>query len=79
MVAQIAADMLGVAIEDVTVKLADSTLPKAPAQGGSWTTATVGSAVHDVCLKVRRRLFGLARDMADSGLAGTATRRRCVC
>ena len=72
MVAQIAADMLGVAIDDVTVKSADSTLPNAPAQGGSWTTATVGSAVHDVCLKVRRRLFGLARDMADSGLASAS-------
>jgi xanthine dehydrogenase YagR molybdenum-binding subunit len=70
MVAQIAADMLGVSIDDVTVKLADSTLPNAPAQGGSWTAATAGSAVHDACLKVQRRLFGLARDMADSGLGG---------
>jgi xanthine dehydrogenase YagR molybdenum-binding subunit len=70
MVAQIAAGMLGVAIENVALKLADSTLPHAPVQGGSMTAATVGSAVHDACIKVRRRLFGLARDMADSGLTG---------
>jgi xanthine dehydrogenase YagR molybdenum-binding subunit len=69
MVAQIAAELLGVDLHDVSIKLADSTLPKAPLQGGSMTTATVGSAVHDACMKVRQRLFGLARDMADSGLA----------
>jgi xanthine dehydrogenase YagR molybdenum-binding subunit len=67
--AQVAADMLGVGIGEVTLKLADTDLPKSPVQGGSWTAATVGSAVHDACVKVRRRLFGLARDMSDSGLS----------
>jgi xanthine dehydrogenase YagR molybdenum-binding subunit len=71
MVAQIAADLLGLPIDAVSLKLADSTLPKAPVQGGSMTAATVGSAVYDACMRVRRRLHGLARDMADSGLAGT--------
>jgi xanthine dehydrogenase YagR molybdenum-binding subunit len=70
MVAQIAADLLGLSLDAVSLKLADSVLPKAPVQGGSMTAATVGSAVYDVCTKVRRRLYGLARDMADSGLAG---------
>jgi xanthine dehydrogenase YagR molybdenum-binding subunit len=72
MVAQVAAGMLGLSIENVALKLAESTLPHAPVQGGSWTAATVGSAVHDACIRVRRRLFGLARDMADSGLTGEA-------
>jgi xanthine dehydrogenase YagR molybdenum-binding subunit len=71
MAARIAADLLGVPMEDVALKLGDSSLPRAPMQGGSWTAASVGSAVHDVCLKVRQRLLGLARDMSDSGLAGT--------
>jgi xanthine dehydrogenase YagR molybdenum-binding subunit len=70
MVGQIAADLLGLSIDAVSLKLADSKLPKAPLQGGSMTAATVGSAVYDACMKVRRRLFGLARDMSDSGLAG---------
>jgi len=70
MVGQIAADLLGLTIDAVSLKLADSKLPKASLQGGSMTAATVGSAVYDVCMKVRRRLFGLARDMSDAGLAG---------
>jgi xanthine dehydrogenase YagR molybdenum-binding subunit len=70
MVAQIAGDLLGIAVDAVSLKLADSALPKAPVQGGSMTAATVGSAVYEASMKVRRRLYGLARDMADSGLAG---------
>ncbi len=70
MMSQIAADALGLPLDHVTFRLGDSQFPEAPVQGGSWTAATVGSAVHEVCGKVRRRLFGLARDMADSGIAG---------
>jgi xanthine dehydrogenase YagR molybdenum-binding subunit len=70
MIAQIAAELLGLSVDAVSLKLADSALPKAPVQGGSMTAATVGSAVYEACTKVRRRLYGLARDMADSGLAG---------
>ena len=44
--AQIAADTLGVPMDQVTVKLGDSSLPKAPVEGGSWTAASAGSAVQ---------------------------------
>src|SRR5215468_5433994 len=43
--AQIAADMLGLPVESVTVKLADSTLPTAQVEGGSWTAASVAHAI----------------------------------
>ena len=36
----VAADALGIAMRDVSVKLADSTLPKSPVEGGSWTAAS---------------------------------------
>ena len=50
---QIAAEALGLPIEDVTFKLGDSSLPKAPVEGGSFTAASVGSAVKAACDKVR--------------------------
>ncbi|HYC48606.1 MAG TPA: xanthine dehydrogenase family protein molybdopterin-binding subunit [Burkholderiales bacterium] len=70
MMSAIAAAALGLPGAHIAVKLGDSRLPRAPVQGGSMTAASVGSAVHDACDKVRRRLYGLARDMADSGIAG---------
>jgi len=60
---QIAAERLGLAIENVTFKLGDSALSKAPVEGGSFTAASVGSAVHAACGKLRERLFEIARTM----------------
>src|SRR5262245_5977466 len=67
---QVAAETLGLPIEDVTFRLGDSSLPNAPVEGGSFTAATVGTAVKKVCDKLRRKLFKLARDTKDSPLAG---------
>ena len=67
---QIAAESLGLPIEKVTFKLGDSWLPNAPVEGGSWTAATVGSAVLAVCDKLKTRLFLLARDLKKSPLIG---------
>jgi len=66
---QVAAETLGLPIENVTFRLGDSSLPNAPAQGGSFTAATVGTAVKRVCDKLRGKLFALARDAKDSPLA----------
>ena len=63
---QIAADALGLPIEKVTVELGDSTLPAAPVEGGSWTAASVGSAVKAACDKIRQRLRDLEARV-DSG------------
>jgi xanthine dehydrogenase YagR molybdenum-binding subunit len=68
---QIAADTLGLRVEDVTFKLGDSSLPMAPLQGGSWTASSVGSAVKEVCEKLREQLFTFARKMKGSPLAKT--------
>jgi xanthine dehydrogenase YagR molybdenum-binding subunit len=57
---QVAADTLGLPLEDVTFKLGDSALPLAPLQGGSWTAATVGSAVFGVCNDIKKKLLKLA-------------------
>jgi len=67
--AQIAADTLGMPIDDVLFKLGDSDLPLAPIQGGSWTMATVGSAVKVVCEDLSKSLFKLAKKMPGSPFA----------
>jgi xanthine dehydrogenase YagR molybdenum-binding subunit len=66
---QIAAETLGLAIDDVTFILGDSSLPPAPIEGGSWTAASVGPAVQGACAAVREKLFELARDLDDSPFA----------
>ena len=58
---QIAAETLGLPISTVTFELGHSALPTAPIEGGSWTAASVGSAVKAACEKVRGRLSDLAR------------------
>jgi xanthine dehydrogenase YagR molybdenum-binding subunit len=69
MATQIAAEMLGVPIYNVTTKLSDSTFPQAPVEGGSWTTASLGCAVREACLGIRRELLRLAQQIDRSPLA----------
>ena len=58
--AQIGADALGLRMEDVTVKLGDSSLPEAPVQGGSWTAASAGAAVAEACETLAGKLLAAA-------------------
>jgi xanthine dehydrogenase YagR molybdenum-binding subunit len=67
---QIAAEALGLPLENVAFGLGDSSLPQAPVEGGSFTAATVGSAVKAVCDQVREKLFKLAQKVENSPLAG---------
>ncbi len=68
--AQVTADMLGLPIDNVTVKLGDSTLPHAEVEGGSWTAASVAHAIAATADEVRKELLALARKMPGSLLAG---------
>ena len=67
--AQVAADMLGLPLENVSVKLGDSTLPQSPVEGGSWMAASVSNAIATTCDAVREELLRLAKKMPDSPLA----------
>ena len=69
-VALVAADMLGVPIDNVTVKLADSSLPMAQVEGGSWTAASIAHAILNAADDIRKELLGLAQTMPDSPLGG---------
>jgi xanthine dehydrogenase YagR molybdenum-binding subunit len=68
--AQVAADTLGLPIENIAVKLGDSTLPQAPVEGGSWMAATASHAIVATAEEVRKELLSLAKATKDSPLAG---------
>ncbi|MDB5980121.1 MAG: hcrA 1 [Pseudomonas sp.] len=60
---QIAAASAGVAMDDVTFVLGDSSLPAAPLQGGSFTVSSVGTAVQQACEVLRGKLLDAAREI----------------
>ena len=59
---KIAADAMGIPGSKITFQLGDSALPPGPGQGGSATTASLGSAVHDVCVSLKKKLVELVKD-----------------
>jgi xanthine dehydrogenase YagR molybdenum-binding subunit len=67
--AQVAADTLGLPIENISIKLGDSTLPQAPVEGGSWMAASASHAVVTTADEIRKGLLVLARAVKDSPLA----------
>jgi xanthine dehydrogenase YagR molybdenum-binding subunit len=68
--AQIGAEMLGLPLDKVKVKIGDSDLPVAPVEGGSWTAASVGSAVMEACDGVRKELLSRAGKLKNTPLDG---------
>ncbi len=53
---QVAADLLGLPIDHVEMKLGDSALPPASGSGGSWGAASAGSSVYLACEQLREML-----------------------
>jgi xanthine dehydrogenase YagR molybdenum-binding subunit len=68
--AQIAAEMLGLPLEKVNIRLGDSDLPAAPVEGGSWTAASAGSAVMEACDGIRKELLKRAAAVKNAPLSG---------
>jgi xanthine dehydrogenase YagR molybdenum-binding subunit len=65
----IAAEYLGLKPEQVKFELGDTKFPRAPAQGGSQTTSSVGSAIYETASVIKRKLLDLAKKDAASPLA----------
>jgi xanthine dehydrogenase YagR molybdenum-binding subunit len=66
----IAAESLGVAPNKIKFELGDTKLPQAPVQGGSFTTASVGSAAQGAAENIKQKLFEMAQREANSPFAG---------
>jgi len=67
--AQVAADMLGLPLDNVTIKLGHSTLPQSPVAGGSWIAASVSNGIATTAGAIRTELLRLAKQMPNSPLA----------
>jgi xanthine dehydrogenase YagR molybdenum-binding subunit len=67
--AQVAADTLGLPIGNITIKLGDSTLPQSPVEGGSWIAASVSNGIVTTGGAVRGELLRMAQQMPNSPLA----------
>ena len=53
---QVAADLLGLPIDHIEMKLGDSAFPPAAGSGGSWGAASAGSGVYLACEQLREML-----------------------
>jgi xanthine dehydrogenase YagR molybdenum-binding subunit len=70
--AQVAADMLGLPLDSITIKLGDSALPQSPVEGGSWIAASVSNGIVTTCDAVREELLRFAKQIPNSPLADAA-------
>jgi xanthine dehydrogenase YagR molybdenum-binding subunit len=70
--AQIAAETMGVPLSDVRVEIGDSELPPAPGSGGQFGAATAGSAVLAAGVNLRAAIAELAVGDPGSPLHGGA-------
>ncbi|WP_079702344.1 xanthine dehydrogenase family protein molybdopterin-binding subunit [Daejeonella lutea] len=71
--AQIAADGMGMSIDNVEFQLGDTKMPFAPIQGGSFTAASVGMAVKAACLGLQGKLLKQAKKLKPEMFKGTTT------
>jgi xanthine dehydrogenase YagR molybdenum-binding subunit len=67
--AQVAADMLGLPLSNITIKLGDSSLPQSPVEGGSWIATSVANGIATTADVVRDELLRLAKQIPNSPLA----------
>ena len=65
----IAAEFLGISPDKINFELGKTDFPRAPSQGGSVTTASVGSAVHGAAMAIKQKLFDLALKIEKSPFA----------
>jgi xanthine dehydrogenase YagR molybdenum-binding subunit len=70
--AQIAADALGVSVDSVHFELGDTNMPENPASTGSISAASTGSAVHEAATALRVKVAQLAVADANSPLYGAS-------
>ena len=73
--AQVAADMLGLPLDNISIKLGDSSLPQSPVEGGSWIATSVSNGIVTTAGAIRDELLRMAKQMPNSPLAECRARR----
>lgn len=58
---KIASDLLGIPASKIKFELGNSSFPPGPTQGGSSTTATLGTTVNNACESLKKKLVGLLK------------------
>jgi xanthine dehydrogenase YagR molybdenum-binding subunit len=69
---QVAADMLGLPLDNVSIKIGDSSLPQSPVEGGSWIATSVANGIATTADAIRDDLLRFAKRMPNSPLANAA-------
>lgn len=59
---KLASDTLGLHPRNIKFEMGDSNLPPGIFQGGSGTTSSVGTSVHNVCVSMMKKLTELVKD-----------------
>ncbi|MDT0386024.1 xanthine dehydrogenase family protein molybdopterin-binding subunit [Streptomyces dubilierae] len=72
---QIAGEVLGMSLSDITFELGDSTFPQSYTSGASTTAPGVGSAVNRVCTAARKAVIDMAVTQPGSPLRGVPAER----
>jgi xanthine dehydrogenase YagR molybdenum-binding subunit len=70
--AQVAADRLGLPLDAITIRLGDSSLPQSPVAGGSWIATSVANGIVTTAAAIRDELLRMAQQMPGSPFAGAA-------
>lgn len=68
--AQVAAERLGVPVSSVRVELGDSALPRSAGSGGSWGATSTCTALHHACAALREKIIAAAGTHERSPLRG---------
>ena len=76
--AQVAADQLGLPLENISVKLGDSSLPQSPVEGGSWIAASVSNGIAMTASAICDELLRLTKQMPELAVRKRSVRRSCV-
>jgi xanthine dehydrogenase YagR molybdenum-binding subunit len=71
--AQVAADALGLPLDNISIKLGDSTLPQSPVEGGSWIAASVSNGIVTTSNAIREELLRLAKRAPGSPFANATS------
>ncbi|WP_336969466.1 aldehyde oxidoreductase molybdenum-binding subunit PaoC [Sphingobium aromaticiconvertens] len=67
-IAQTAAEMMGVALDAVTVRLGDSSFPASAGSGGQWGANSATAGVYAACMTLRAKIAEVAGFPADQAV-----------